>query len=208
LPEALDSAHDVRLLRQHGVAKLLRPLEFVVHHLQHRGRRCQRFDALIPALLADIGFELSAFETLVGGDPTRGLNNFERIGRGHQHLGNQRIGIERDRRHQRVELPGIQQLLGLAGSRGGRARLGWRVASGRNQEHEREGGHDSDHRDPPQLTIGRLWNANGRRAKYYALDRQSKSAYHASKSARSSTGSTPKPDTVPEIQDRIDLWDP
>ena len=52
LPEALDSVHDVRLLRQHCVSELLRPIELIAHHLQHRGRRCQRFDAGVPALRA------------------------------------------------------------------------------------------------------------------------------------------------------------
>jgi hypothetical protein len=44
----------------------------------------------------------------------------------------------------------------------------------------------------PQRTIGRLWNANGRSTQYSALLGQSRSAYHASKSAGSSTGSISK----------------
>ena len=43
-----------------------------------------------------------------------GFHDLERIGRGRQHVREQRIGIERDRRNQRLELLRLQQrLVGL-----------------------------------------------------------------------------------------------
>jgi hypothetical protein len=41
----------------------------------------------------------------------------------------------------------------------GGVRLRWRGPRGSNQERERNGGQDFDHRDPVQLTTGGLWNA-------------------------------------------------
>jgi hypothetical protein len=168
-------------LRQDGVAELLRPLEFVVQHLKHRGRCRQRFDALVPALFADFGFELGTAEPLVGGQPALGLNDFQRKGRGHQDLGDQRVGIERDRSQQRVELSSGQQLLGLIGgsgdsvrlrrrdARSAGVRLRWGDASGSNQERERDGGQDSDHRDHHNSGSADCGKQNDRSAHYSAL---------------------------------------
>jgi hypothetical protein len=38
------------------------------------------------------------------------LHDLERVGRGHEHLGEQRIGIEGDRRDELIELTGIELL--------------------------------------------------------------------------------------------------
>src|SRR5262245_57728255 len=141
--QPLNRIHDVRLLRQHGVAELLRPVELRAHHGEHRRRRCELLEAVVPALLVDRGLELIALEILVLGGPAVGLHHLERIGRGDQHLRQQRIGIERDRRQQRVELFRFEQrLLGC-----GRRRGGGRLCGGRRlcQHHERNGCEQDDH---------------------------------------------------------------
>ena len=109
--QALDRIHDVGLLRQHRVAELLRPVELVAHHVEHVGRGRERFYAVVPVLLVDRRLERVALESLVGIGPAVGLDDFERIGRGHEDFREQRVGIERDRSDQRIELASGQQLL-------------------------------------------------------------------------------------------------
>jgi hypothetical protein len=46
---------------------------------------------------------LLAGETFVLGQPAVGADDVERMGRGHEHLRQERIGIERDRRAELVE---------------------------------------------------------------------------------------------------------
>ena len=55
--------------------------------------------------------ELVALERFVRLGEAVGLHHLERIGRGHQHLREQGVGIERDRRDQRVELALAEGLL-------------------------------------------------------------------------------------------------
>ena len=107
--QALDRIHHVRLLSKHGVAERLGPVELVVHHLEHARRAGQRLDAVVPGLLVDFRFQLIAFEVLVLFDPAGGSHHFQRIGRSRQHVGEQRVRIERDRRNQRIQLLGLQQ---------------------------------------------------------------------------------------------------
>ena len=82
----------------------------------------ERLDAVVPGLLVDRRFQRIALQVLVGLHPAVGLHDFQRIGRGRQHIGEQLIRIERDRRDQRLELLGLEQF-GL--------RLGWRRAGRR-----------------------------------------------------------------------------
>ena len=110
--QPLDRIHNVRLLRQHRVAKLLRPGQFRAHHAEHRRRRDQRFDAFVPGLTIDRVFELIALQVLVLIDPAAGLDYFQRIGRSHQRLRQQVVGIKRDRREKLIELLRLQQILG------------------------------------------------------------------------------------------------
>ena len=104
--QPLHGIHDIGLLRQEGVAERLRPVELAVHHLEDLGKRHQGFDAGIPVLLLERRIQLIASELRIVGilNPARGQVDLERVGRGHQDLGEQRIGIERDRREKLVEL--------------------------------------------------------------------------------------------------------
>ena len=108
--QRLHGVHHVRLLREECVAELLGPVEFVAHHLERLRHRGQRFDARIPGLALHLAFECLALNTGILLRPSRGFDNFERIGRGHQNLAEQRVWIERDRRHELLDL-GFRKLL-------------------------------------------------------------------------------------------------
>ncbi len=94
----------VALLREEGVAEILRPLELVVHHRQRLRNRRQRLDARIPTLLLHGVLERLAGDLWIFLGPARGLDHLERIGRRHQHLRDQGVGKQRDRRDQLLDL--------------------------------------------------------------------------------------------------------
>ena len=102
--QALDRIHHVGLLRQHRIAEFLGPIEIVVHHGEYGRHRYQCLHARVPILIGERVVKLVALQGFVGLRPTIGLDHFERIGRRHEHLREQRIGIKRDRRHERVKL--------------------------------------------------------------------------------------------------------
>ena len=139
--QTLDGIHHVRLLGHDRIAELLRPIELGAHHRQHVRCRYQRLDALIPILLVDGGLQRIAFEILVGLQPTFGLHDIERVGGRHQHLGQQRVRIERNRRHELIKFGGLQGLR-ICRGRGGRRRLRHR-ADRRQDDHGQQQGLDS-----------------------------------------------------------------
>ena len=98
--QRLDRVHHIGLLRQHSVTQLLRPAQLRAHHLQHRRERNKRLHAGIPVLLLQRLIQRVALQTAIRLLPVRRFTHFQRIGRGHQHLRHQRIGIQRNRRHQ------------------------------------------------------------------------------------------------------------
>jgi hypothetical protein len=71
--------------------------------------RDHRLDADVPGLLLHRLDGGVALDVRIRLDPARGLNDLQRIGRGHQHLRQQRIRIQRDRRHQRLDLLGLER---------------------------------------------------------------------------------------------------
>ena len=85
-------------------AEAARPRQVLVHALQQPGEGDQRLDARVPVLVRDQGDGLVALQPGVRARPARRLDDVERIGRGHQHLRQQRVGIQRDRREHLVEL--------------------------------------------------------------------------------------------------------
>ena len=143
LAQALNGVHDIRLLREKGVAELLGPLQIAVHHAQELRKRNERFDARIPGLLLQRRRQYVALKRRVGGSlqPAVRLDNLERVGRGHQDLCNQRIGVERNRCHQPIDLRG-----GERHRAGCRSRL--RRRARRIEAHE---GRDAHHGGPPGL---------------------------------------------------------
>ena len=120
--QALHGVHHVLLLREERVAELLGPVELLVHHREHLRERDQRLDARVPGLAlaarprgpcpSAFGF---AFE------PARRFDDLERIGRGHQHLREQRVGIERDRRDELLDLLRLERRFLSAASSAARA---------------------------------------------------------------------------------------
>ena len=108
--QPLDRIHHVRLLREEGVTQILGPFELVAHHGQNLGGAGQRLDAVVPGLLVDLLLQCIALQRLALLQPAVGLYHLQRIGRRRQHVGEQFVGIERDRRNQGFELLGLQRL--------------------------------------------------------------------------------------------------
>jgi hypothetical protein len=102
----LDGIHDLGLLRQKRVAHTFGPFDLLVHRLQDLRKRDQRFHARIPIHVAHS--QHRRLTALVGvgviARPACGFDHFQRIGRGHQDLREQRIWIQRDWRQHLVEL--------------------------------------------------------------------------------------------------------
>jgi len=105
----LHGIHDILLLREEGVAELLRPVELLVHHRQHVGKRDQRFHARVPGFFLDGLRDRIAFDVGMLLLPARRLHDFQRIGRGHEDLREQRIRIQRDRRDDLFQLFGLER---------------------------------------------------------------------------------------------------
>ena len=92
-------------LGDHRVAQPLGPVEIGRHHPQHRREAAgEDLHARIPGLgLGGLGAVLVR-HALRAVEKAVGLGHVERIGRGDEDLGQQRVGIERDRGDQRVEI--------------------------------------------------------------------------------------------------------
>ena len=124
--EALHRVHHVALLLEKRVAEIVRPRDVFGQALQEIRNDDRGLNARIPGLLLDLAVRASPFSVLVLREPLLRLDELERVRRGHERLGQQRVGIERDRRDQRVELVGGE----LDGSlRGCRLRPGAQRAS-------------------------------------------------------------------------------
>src|SRR6185369_14339628 len=91
-----------------------------------RGRQ-ERRHAFIPALFLGGSLQRIVLETLVLLQPAAGLDDLERVGRRHQHLGQQRVRVKRDRREERIDLSGLEQLVLRRSARRGWSRLALRA---------------------------------------------------------------------------------
>ena len=80
LPQALDRRQHLVLLRQKRIAQLLRPGEFIAHHLQCLGHRSERLDARVPWLLLHGILQGWAGETGILTRPTRCLDDLRGVG--------------------------------------------------------------------------------------------------------------------------------
>ena len=139
--QSLDRVHKLRLLRQHGVAELLRPVELVGHHGEHVRDLGERLHAVVPALLGERSRQCFALEAVVRLRPAVGLHHLEWIGRCDQDLRKERIGIERDRRHQLVELRRLEQRLARCRGRRLRERTERKQAEQRSHDQSRQCAH-------------------------------------------------------------------
>ena len=101
--QALHRLHHPGLLVKKCVAQLLRPVDSLVHHRQQLRECHQCVDTRVPAIRLGRAHRLVTPEMRIRARQARGLPDFERVGRGHQYLRQQRIGIERDRRQHLVQ---------------------------------------------------------------------------------------------------------
>ena len=113
------------------------------------GHRGERLDARVPGLALHRVLERGARDLRIGLGPARRHHDLERVGRRHQHLGQQRIGIERDRRDQLLDL----FLLERGRGRRGRRRRRWRRRRRLGHDGQRSRDRDRD-RDTPRQGIG------------------------------------------------------
>ena len=95
------AVHHLALLREESVAELRGPLDVVGEPFDDFGERGHRLDAGIPRLLRDRVGQCLVLEFRVLCQPLLQLDDLERVGGGDEGLGQQVVGIERDRRHQR-----------------------------------------------------------------------------------------------------------
>ena len=108
-------------VRDERVAEILHPVGLVAHHDDDLRERDQRLDARVPRLILDLLHRSVALVVRVGlVDHSRPPRHRVRVGRRHQHLRQQRIRIERDRRGHLVELLLRERL--VAGLGGGKRR--------------------------------------------------------------------------------------
>ena len=119
----LHRGHHVGLLRQERIAQCRGPLDVLVQLRQHVRKGHQGLDAGVPILLPGRIHQLLARQIAIPLQPLPRLHNLQRVGARHQNLAQQRIGIERDGRHQVVQLFRRQQLRRRQRSRGRRGLL-------------------------------------------------------------------------------------
>jgi hypothetical protein len=89
---------------QHGAAQAFRPFELVAHHRENVRIRRERLHAGVPGLVRNRVVERGVVEVGVLLHETVREHDVERVRRGHQHLDQQAVGIQGNRREQRVEL--------------------------------------------------------------------------------------------------------
>ena len=116
LPQGLHRGHGLRLLAEEGVAQVGGPLRALAHPREHVGIRDQRLHARLPRLVLHHLHRVVAAHARVAARPVRGLRYLVGVDRGSEDLREERIGIKRDRREQRVELGlRVQPLLRVRG---------------------------------------------------------------------------------------------
>ena len=150
--QTLDRGRDILLLAEQRIAQLLRPVETIVHLLQDGRKRDQRLDADVPRLVGNGLHRRVARQRGIGLLPARGLDDFQRIGRGHQHLRQQRVVIERDRRQDLVELGRRKGLLPGRHRRGCRCLTQSRQRDRRHRRRQR----DEEYSAPPAREFGSI----------------------------------------------------
>jgi hypothetical protein len=133
----LHGEEHVRLLHLHGVAELLRPIWMLTQRVQRLRERHERLHGGVPWLSLQGGLQGRTPERAVAAlrEPLVRLNDLQGIGARHEHLREQFVRIERDRRQHGLELlagePADGRLLGRGGRRVTRGgfRGVWRAAA-------------------------------------------------------------------------------
>ncbi len=104
LAHALHCLHDVALLRQKCIAEVGGPLDVIRQALDSFRKRGHGLDARVPRLLLHGVDECLVFQGLVFLQPLLELNEFQWVRRSGEYLSEHWVGIQRDRRYQRVKL--------------------------------------------------------------------------------------------------------
>ncbi len=101
-PQSLNRIHHVALLGEKGVADLLGPLQIALHHSQGVRKGHERLYAQVPVLMLQGSRERVASQCGVGlvFQPVCSFDDFERIGRGREDLGDEGVRVEGDRRRE------------------------------------------------------------------------------------------------------------
>lgn len=96
--QTLDAVEDILLLRGEGVNHLLHPIEIAVELREHLREPHQEFYARVPLYRRQYLDQRVTLEILVCRilQPALCLDDLQRKRRRHQHLCEQRVGIERD----------------------------------------------------------------------------------------------------------------
>ena len=111
LAQSLDGVHNFRLLGKKRVAEISGPGDVGIELLYDVGKDHQSLHAGVPILLLRSLRKGGAGETGIVLQPLVGLNHFQRISGRYHDLGKQRIGIQRNRRHQIFQLLCIEGLI-------------------------------------------------------------------------------------------------
>ena len=111
LPHALHRIHYVLLLRKERVAQIGGPGDVIIQPLQDVGEYHEGLNAGIPVLLLRGLRASGSVEAGVSLQPLISLDQFQRISAGHQDLAEQRVRVERDGRHQVIQLVGREGLV-------------------------------------------------------------------------------------------------
>lgn len=101
---SLHRAHYVGLLGQERIPKVGSPADVVGQQIERIRKRYQRLDARVPVLQPGSVHQLSSLEVAVPPEPLVRFHDFQRIRTRRQYLAEQRVGVQRDRRHQVIQL--------------------------------------------------------------------------------------------------------
>jgi hypothetical protein len=105
-PHALNGSHHVTFLDEECVTQIRGPLN-VIGEAFYDFRDCgQALNAWVPGLFRDRIRKRLVLQVFVLCQPLLELHDFQRIGRSSENLGEHRIRVKRNRRHQRIELIG------------------------------------------------------------------------------------------------------
>jgi hypothetical protein len=92
------------LLCKKSVPQISGPLDIARHPLNHVRKLYQSLNAWVPRLLCHRVRQRFAFQILAPIHPLLKLDNFKWISGSSERLSQERVGIERDRRNQRIQL--------------------------------------------------------------------------------------------------------
>ncbi len=127
--QALDGVHHRIRLGQEGIADPLYPDRVLSQRRQYQREGNQRLDAGVPWLICHLLYGVVATDFGVRLRPCCRVGHIARIGGRHQHLRQQRVGIQREGREHLVQLLRGEYGLGLLLCRGrGRGQGRWLVA--------------------------------------------------------------------------------